>query len=51
MIDVIMMVASAALLWIVARKGSPISKKEGSFMLIVFAVYYGYIVANALSAM
>ena len=49
MIDVIMMVASAALLWLVARRGSPISKKEGSFMLIVFAVYYGYIIANALA--
>lgn len=50
MVDVIMMVVSAALLWIVARKGSPISKKEGSFMLIVFAVYYGYIIANALQS-
>lgn len=50
MIDVIMMVASAALLWLVARRGSPISKKEGSFMLIVFAVYYGYIITNALNA-
>ena len=51
MLDVTMMVASAALLWLVARKGSPISKKEGSFMLIVFAVYYGYIITNALEAM
>ena len=50
MIDVVMMVASAALLWLVARRGSPISKKEGSFMLIVFAVYYGYIIANAIQS-
>jgi len=50
MLDVIMMVVSASLLWLVARRGSPISKKEGSFMLIVFAVYYGYIIANALEA-
>lgn len=47
MLDVIMMVASAALLWFVARKGSPISKKEGALLLIVFALYYGYIVTNA----
>ena len=46
MIDVIMMVASAALLWLVARKGSPISKKEGALMLLVFTVYYGYIITN-----
>ena len=50
MVDVIMMVASAALLWLVARRGSPVSKKEGSFMLIVFAVYYGYIICSALEA-
>lgn len=49
MIDVIMMVGSAALLWFVARKGSPISKKEGAIMLLVFAVYYGYIIANTLT--
>ena len=51
MLDVIMMVVSAALLWIVARKGSPISKKEGAVMLLVFTVYYGFIIANTLSAM
>ena len=51
MLDVIMMVVSATLLWLVARRGSPISKKEGAFMLIVFAIYYGYIICNALEAM
>ncbi len=50
MIDVVMMVASAALLWFVARKGSPISKKEGAIMLLVFTAYYGYIIANAVTA-
>lgn len=49
MIDVIMMVGSAALLWFVARRGSPISKKEGAIMLLVFAAYYGYIIANTLT--
>lgn len=48
MLDVIMIVVSAALLWIVARKGSPISKKEGVLLLVVFAAYYGYIIYNAL---
>ena len=50
MLDVIMMVVSAALLWLVARRGSPISKKEGALMLIIFAIYYGYIIANAIEA-
>lgn len=47
-IDVIMMIGSAALLWLVARKGSPISRREGAFMLVVFALYYGYIIYGAL---
>ncbi|MBR3386549.1 calcium/sodium antiporter [Candidatus Saccharibacteria bacterium] len=51
MLDVIMMVASAALLWFVARKGSPISKKEGAIMLLVFAGYYGFIIYNTVSSM
>lgn len=51
MLDVIMMVASAAILWLVARRGSPISKKEGAFMLLVFTVYYGYIIANTLTTL
>lgn len=50
-LDIIMMVVSAALLWLVARRGSPISKKEGALMLVIFAIYYGYIIANALEAM
>lgn len=50
MLDVIMMVASAALLWFVARKGSPISKKEGALMLLVFAGYYGYIIYTTLAS-
>ena len=50
-LDVIMMVGSAALLWFVARKGSPISKREGALMLVVFAAYYGYIVYNAVANM
>ncbi|MBQ3413729.1 calcium/sodium antiporter [Candidatus Saccharibacteria bacterium] len=50
-LDVIMMVGSAALLWLVARKGSPISKREGALMLIVFAAYYGYIIYNTVASM
>jgi len=48
-LDVIMMIGSAALLWLVARKGSPISRREGAFMLIVFALYYSYIIYGALA--
>ena len=48
--ELILFAVAAVAIGIVARKGSPISKKEGSFMLIVFAIYYGYIVTNALVA-
>ena len=50
MVDVVMMVMSAALLWLVARRGSPISKKEGALMLVVFAAYYGYIIYNTIAS-
>ena len=48
-IDIIMLIGSSALLWLVARKGSQITRREGALMLIVFALYYGYIVYGALA--
>ena len=49
-IDIAMLLGSTALLWLVARKGSPITKREGLLMLIVFALYYTYIAYGALVA-
>ena len=48
MLDIVMLIGSAALLWLVARKGSRITRREGALMLIVFALYYGYIIYGAL---
>ena len=48
-IDIIMLLGSTILLWMVARKGSPITKREGLLMLIVFALYYIYIAYGALA--
>ena len=48
-IDIVMLIGSSALLWLVARKGSQITRREGALMLIVFALYYGYIVYGALA--
>lgn len=49
-IDIIMLIGSTALLWLVARRGSPITRREGALMLLVFALYYTYIVYGALIA-
>lgn len=48
-IDIIMLIGSTVLLWMVARKGSPITKREGLLMLLVFALYYAYIAYGALA--
>ena len=49
-LDIIMLIGSAALLWLVARKGSRITRREGALMLAIFAIYYSYIIYGALSA-
>ena len=49
-IDIAMLLGSTALLWLVARKGSPITRREGLLMLVVFALYYTYIAYGALVA-
>ena len=43
-IDLAMMVGSAALLFIATRKDRKISRIEGVLMLLTFAVYYGFII-------
>lgn len=53
-IDIAMFIGSAVLLWLVAKRGSngqngKIKRSEGIMMLIIFALYYGYIVYGALA--
>ena len=48
-IDIVMLIGSAALLWIVARRGSRITRREGILMLVVFTLYYSYIIYGALA--
>ena len=43
-IDLAMMVGSAALLFIATRKDRKISRFEGVLMLLIFAIYYGFII-------
>ena len=43
-VDLAMMVGSAALLFIATRKDRKISRIEGVLMLLTFAIYYGFII-------
>lgn len=53
-LDIIMMVGSSIILWMVARRGEKgeggiIKRSEGFLMLVIFFIYYGYIAYGALS--
>lgn len=43
MLDIIMLIASAAMLFVFAATKKKISRAEGAIMLVTFAVYYGVI--------
>ncbi len=54
MLDIIMLIGSAAVLWLVAMRGShgksgKIKRSEGFLMLIIFLLYYTYIICGALA--
>ncbi|MDO5475438.1 MAG: hypothetical protein Q4F61_03620 [Candidatus Saccharibacteria bacterium] len=54
MLDIIMLIGSAAVLWLVAMRGSHgksgrIKRSEGFLMLIIFLLYYTYIICGALA--
>lgn len=48
-IDIIMLIGSAAILWLVARSGRKITRFEGLAMIFVFLIYYGFIIYGALA--
>ena len=52
-LDIIMLIGSAAILWGVAKRGSngkdgKILRLEGVLMLVIFLIYYGYVIYGAL---
>jgi cation:H+ antiporter len=51
LLDIVMLVGSAAILLLVARSGRKITRGEGALMLATFAIYYSYIVYSALSTL
>lgn len=48
-IDLIMLVTSAVLLFILTRRDHKISRIDGALMLTIFAIYYGCIIYGALA--
>ena len=48
-LDLVMLISSAALLCLLARHGHNITKTEGALMLAIFTIYYGYIIYGALA--
>ena len=51
LLDIVMLVGSAAILLLVARSGRKITRGEGALMLATFTIYYSYIVYSALSSL
>ncbi|MBQ3296204.1 sodium:calcium antiporter, partial [Candidatus Saccharibacteria bacterium] len=54
LLDIIMMIGSSVILWMVAKRGEDgsggiIKRSEGFLMLVIFAIYYGYIIYGALA--
>lgn len=45
--DIVMLVLSALLLFLMTRHDRNITRKEGFLMLVIFMIYYGYIVYEA----
>lgn len=49
MIDLVVMLGSAALLWIFVERDRRISRLEGAVFLLIFAAYYGSIIYGAVA--
>lgn len=46
-IDIIMLIGSAAILWIVTTTSKKITRLEGALMLVIFTIYYSYLIYGA----
>ena len=49
MVDLVMLIFSTVLVCILARKDHKISRVDGGLMLLMFAMYYGFIIYGALA--
>lgn len=49
LIDIIMLIGSSAILWLVTATSKKITRIEGALMLIIFTIYYSYIIYGALA--
>ena len=49
LIDIVMLIGSAAILMLVAMRGRKITRVEGALMLLIFLAYYSFIVYGALA--
>lgn len=47
MLDLVLLIGSAAILFLTARSGHKITRLEGALMLVIFAIYYSYIIFSA----
>lgn len=47
-LDIVMLIISSILLWIFARHGSQVSRREGILMLLLFVAYNSYLIYGAL---
>lgn len=48
-LDLIMLIASSAIICLIARRGHNITRLEGILMLTIFILYYGYIIYGAVA--
>lgn len=49
LLDLVMLIGSAIILWLVAKTDTTITRKEGVLMLAIFTIYYSYIIYGALA--
>ena len=48
-IDIVMLIGSAIILWIVTTTSKKITRTEGALMLVIFTIYYSYLVYGVLA--
>ena len=49
LIDIVMLIGSSAILWLVTTTSKKITRTEGVLMLVIFTIYYSYIIYGALA--
>ena len=49
LLDLVMLMVSAAIICLIARRNHDVNRIEGVLMLAIFTIYYGYIIYGALA--